>query len=469
MPELEKDSFVVCKNSQGNEFRAMILQMSRHGVVFEVYNPYSIVQLSEVLRECKIYVDGRVVYSGRLVVSQLLSTDVVLICKSTLADGWLDVNLFASFHKEGRLTQELNEFLETWKKGEQVIPEFKLLVADMQTLLSDLRRWFDQVETGIRSDPTSETESTGRAVVEELQEPVFNICRPVFERFEALCSTIDQEAQLVHSAYVKHQLHPLILCSPFVYRTFSKPLGYAGDYEMVNMMLRDPIEGSSLFAKMINTYFLSSAPVIAHQNRIDYLVEMLKGEVQRNTQQMKKTRILNLGCGPAGEVQRFLRDYDFCEQAEFTLLDFNEETLAYTQEILNKIRSEDKREVLIQFMQRSVHQILKGAAKSMIGGPYDLVYCAGLFDYLSDRVCKRLVKTFYDLLVPGGLLVVTNVDPSNPNIHWMEYGLEWHLIYRDSAQLLKFHPNPNMDNYCRVHRDPIGVNVFLEIRRGQSV
>ena len=117
-------------------------------------------------------------------------------------------------------------------------------------------------------------------------------------------------------------------------------------------------------------------------------------------------------------------------------------------------------------MQRSVHQILKGEAKAIVGGPYDLVYCAGLFDYLSDRVCKRLVKTFYDLLAPDGLLLVTNVDPSNPISHIMEYMLEWHLVYRNSAQLLKLHPCSSLDVWHRVHADPTGVNVFLEVRKG---
>ncbi len=66
---------------------------------------------------------------------------------------------------------------------------------------------------------------------------------------------------------------------------------------------------------------------------------------------------------------------------------------------------------------------------------FDLVYCAGLFDYLSDKVCSRLLQYFAARTNPGGTVLVTNVHSSNPQKISMEHLLEWHLIYRDEAQL----------------------------------
>lgn len=98
----------------------------------------------------------------------------------------------------------------------------------------------------------------------------------------------------MHRSYIKRQLHPLVLCSPFIYRTFQKPLGYAGDYEMVSMMLQDPYEGSSMFAKILNRLFLDTAPVVAHRNRIVYLSKRLHEETLR-MKEGKVARIFNLG------------------------------------------------------------------------------------------------------------------------------------------------------------------------------
>jgi extracellular factor (EF) 3-hydroxypalmitic acid methyl ester biosynthesis protein len=119
-------------------------------------------------------------------------------------------------------------------------------------------------------------------------------------------------------------------------------------------------------------------------------------------------------------------------------------------------------------MKRSVHQILKESSRAGAGfevGSYDVVYCAGLFDYLSDRICRRLLEVFYDLLAPGGLLIATNVDVSNPSRNWMELVVDWHLVYRDQKQFLTLAPERAAPGACTVKTDVTGVNIFLEVRK----
>ena len=113
-------------------------------------------------------------------------------------------------------------------------------------------------------------------------------------------------------------------------------------------------------------------------------------------------------------------------------------------------------------------QLLKEAGKATSTSAvrqYDLVYCAGLFDYVSDRVCRRLNELFYHLLAPGGLMVVTNVDASKPFRHSMDFLLEWHLIYRDRAAMERLVPAQAQPGSATVTADPTGVNLFLEIRK----
>jgi extracellular factor (EF) 3-hydroxypalmitic acid methyl ester biosynthesis protein len=237
---------------------------------------------------------------------------------------------------------------------------------------------------------------------------------------------------------------------------------------MVNMILRDPVEGSSLFAKILNFHFLSQAPCQAHRNRVQYLGQKLRQETIRLSKQSRPLEVFNLGCGPAGEIQEFLAKDDLCEKTRLTLLDFNTETLDHTGRLLQNLRTQHKRSTEIKLVQKSVNQILKEAVRDReetASEQYDFIYCAGLFDYLSDRICKRLMEYFYAHLAAGGLLVTTNVDPSNPIRFGMECFLEWHLVYRDRARMLELKPEAAEPEHCRTLADSTGVNVFLEIRK----
>jgi len=465
----ERLSFIVCRNSQGAEVRGTLHRLTRYMAVFEVYNPYSIVQLSEVLNDFRIMMNERAVYAGRAVIANLVNTGIMLICEASLADeGWNDIDILTPSQSKEKLLSDFGEFLRETEKIYKVVPDFKVVVADMHTLLSDLRRWMEQVELGVRSLPTGDRFQAEREMIIQMEGPIVPAVMPLMQRFEQSAGAIPEELQPVHRSYIKRQLHPLVLCAPFVYRTFQKPLGYAGDYEMVSMMLRDPYEGSSIFAKMLNKLYLEIPPVIAHRNRITYLVENLKRVTESAAAENRVARIFNLGCGPAQEIQNFLAHEPSSDFADFLLLDFNDETIAHSTRILEGLRARHRRRTGLRLEKKSVHQVLKESGRP---GPtsqpesYDLVYCAGLFDYLSDRICRRLVEIFYDLVAPGGMLIVTNVHPSNPWRNWMEYLAEWHLVYRDEEQLLKLAPERAPPGAAVVKAEATGVNIFLEVRK----
>jgi len=464
-PSETTESLVSCQNSQGVELHATLLKLSRFQVTFEVYSPPGTLRMSEVLSDFRILIQGQPTYSGRAIVANLINLGSVVVCEATLDEACLDLSLTCPVNDPETLRIGFEKFMTEWGKNFKVLPEFKNVIADMQTFFMDLRLWLDQLELAVRSQPAGDRMQIERDVLEEVHKPVLPAVAPVLEKFESVANTVEQELQPAHRAYMKRQIHPLVLCSPFLYRTFQKPLGYAGDYEMVNMMIRDPYEGGSMFAKLTNRIFLNTPPVVAHQNRIVYLREHLRLEAMKAAARNGTMRAYNLGCGPAKEIQLFLSEDEISDRVNFNLLDFNEETLAYTSGVLGEIKSKHNRKTEIQMIKRSVHQILKDLGKPVSGPKYDLVYCAGLFDYLTDQVCKRLMAYFYDLLAPGGLLISTNVSSANPSHNWMEYVLDWHLFYRSSAQFAAVAPERAPKDNCSVVAIGDGVNIALEVRK----
>ncbi len=467
-----KDSVVQCHSSQGVEFRASLMRLTRYLAVIEIHSPGLVLLTSEVLTDFKIVIRDRTVYSGRAVVSNMVNAGAGLVCEVKLDEASFSVASLSLSDANALLRDGFNDFLTQWQNLYRISPEFKVVMADFQTFLTDLRQWLEHVELEIRSSPSADRIQLERAAVDELREPVIRSIDTFIDRFETMAEKIETPFQPVHQNYLRRQLHPLLLCSPFAYRTYQKPLGYAGDYEVVDMMLRPPYEGSTLFAKMINVWLWGQAPATAHRNRVAYLEQKLVEETMRARAAGHTARVFNFACGPAAEVQAFIRNHAISDFAHLTMLDFNEETLVNLRAKLESIKQFTNRHVGLEFVKKSVHHILKESGKT-IHRPaeqlYDFVYCAGLFDYLSDQVCRRLMNIMYDMVAPGGLLLATNVgdalNSSRPFRYSMEYILDWHLIYRDADKVASLAPTRAVVENIKVITENTGVNVFIEVRK----
>ncbi|MCA8914425.1 MAG: class I SAM-dependent methyltransferase [Planctomycetes bacterium] len=461
-PTKSIESMVAFRNSQGVKANGTLVHLTRNMVVFEVYNPYSIVQLSEVLSDFRVTRGERVVYSGRSVVSNLVSTGLMLIVSATLVDPWTDL---VGIEPGEELEREVFDFVADWNASHNLLPEYQLSVTTINAFLSELSRWLGQLEaeTGASEHLPGERD---RDIVASLQNSLTPKIHELFGNFERVAAKIGPEEEIQHKAFAQRELHPLMLVSPFVHRTFTKPLGYAGDYEMVNMILRDSIEGPNTYARIVNSFVLAREPAEAHRNRIDFLVDLLHREAKLAATEGRKFRVLNIGCGPARETERFIRETAQCERGVFTMLDFNDETLEYARRRLGAACSQSGRSPELRFMHKSIHDLLKESAKGeKPAEQWDLVFCAGLFDYLSDRICKRLLKLFHSWTRPGGRVAATNVHASNPIRLFMEHILDWHLVYRDDAGFAQLVPE---DWRPQISTDSTGVNVYLVVDKPES-
>src|SRR2546423_372517 len=111
------ESLVTGETSQGIEFRATILRLTRHLVVFEVYNPVFVLRLSEVLNHFKILATGRPLYSGRAVVNNLINTGLVVVCEATLEDSWFDVDFPPLSELGPKMREEFDRFIQATQKA----------------------------------------------------------------------------------------------------------------------------------------------------------------------------------------------------------------------------------------------------------------------------------------------------------------------------------------------------------------
>ncbi|MDP1638616.1 MAG: class I SAM-dependent methyltransferase [Candidatus Nitrotoga sp.] len=452
------DPLVSFRNAEGEAVRGTIINLQRKSLVMEVYNPYSIVQVSEVLSGLTVRFSTKIAYLGKAVVISLVNTGLTAIVSVTLIDEWRELNDVVVV--PGAVGAEALAFVQDWTKRFQIRRDYQILVNEMRAYLSDVSRWIEQVDLS-----ESLPKMDGR-----LRTDVFNeLVVPLMQKMEFYLDALNSEAYLIddefasaHRSFAQAALHPLLLRAPFVFRTYTKPLGYAGDYQMVNQILDDPRQGPSTYFQMVNAACLQNILAVAHRNRIDILVDFLKRMADTAQIAGKTFRIMNVGCGPAIEIQRFLQSYPHPEVLSFELVDFSEETLAWTREKLSSIVAQIGKPVVINYVHDSVHKLLKRRIDpaSESAREFDAVYCAGLFDYLSDKVCSRLTAHFAARTCHGGKILVTNVHSNNSTKFFMEHLLEWYLIYRDEAS---FYPLlPAQSTARKIYVDATGMNIFAE-------
>jgi extracellular factor (EF) 3-hydroxypalmitic acid methyl ester biosynthesis protein len=470
-PNAAKENEVVFQTAEGITLRGALSRMTRHAAVFELYNPSITPRLSEALDEFKIVFQERTIYSGRAVVQSIVDAGTKVVCQATLNEAhWTDVDLNLVTQCDDRIVEEFSKFLGKWQNLYNVLPEYKDAVADIEIFLTNLRLWLEQIELGIRASPKHNQAQLERGLINKLSPRINPIINGLFERFEKIAAGLDEDMRPVHRNYIQRQLHPIVLCAPFADRAYQKPLGYPGDYEMVNMMARDPQEGASIFAKIFNVWLHQQGSALAHRNRLEDLAKRIEQETLRVSRTGGKTRIFNFACGPAIEVQHFLGNSLLSEKVEFTLADFNAETLEHTAKAIHIIKERLGRHTSVQFQKKTAHQLLKESQKSIVTGngtkrEYDFIYCAGLFDYLTDLACQQLIKIFYQWLAPGGLMYLTNVTPLTTNRGSLELILDWHLIYRNATEMGRLCSGIIPKEMVRVRSDETGINIFLEARK----
>lgn len=457
------DKVVTFRNSQNDYCRGTLLKVSRRSAVFEVYNPYSIVQLSEVLQDLRLRRGEEIIYQGRAVVSVLVNTGLLLIVTVTLVEGWRD--FVSVLEKRSVVAGEVQTFIKDWETTKRVRADYQVAVSEMRSFLTDLHLWLEQIDLVQETVPTRHKLNIDADLFGDIKYPLLPKIAELQQQFEAAAAGVAEDEIEAHRAYAQRDLLPLMMRAPFFFRSYTKPLGYAGDYRMVDMMILGKREGPSTYAQLVNEFYLEIGLVKAHKNRLLILEARLTELAAQAKEQGRKLNVLNVGCGPAIEVQRFIVNSPLAANCTFKLIDFNAETLAYASDCIERATKTAGRSPIIKFEQESINGLLRaaGTRNEVWPSQYDFIYCAGLFDYLSDRVCQRILRLFCRWAKPGGLVMATNVHHDNPTKLIMQHVVEWTLIHRNMAELGKLAP-PEFPQ--KLYDDETHLNVFVEITPG---
>jgi extracellular factor (EF) 3-hydroxypalmitic acid methyl ester biosynthesis protein len=86
----------------------------------------------------------------------------------------------------------------------------------------------------------------------------------------------------------------------------------------------------------------------------------------------------------------------------------------------------------VQTVHGSVRHIL---ARKLRPGTFDFEYAAGPYDYLADNVAQALAARMFEMVKPGGSMLIPNFAPQVRDRAYLETFMDWNLIYRDEYEM----------------------------------
>lgn len=263
--------------------------------------------------------------------------------------------------------------------------------------------------------------------------------------------------------FFRSELNEFYLKGPYSRRAMLKPLGYAGDFEMMNQVYRNQYEGSSLFAKLIHKYSVNEPAAESVRERRKILAEKILEEHGRKHD--GPLRVCSLASGPAQEIAELLKTYkggDLC--IELYLVDQDAESLLDARRNIINHNSNARIKLKIHCLPIAIKHVIEKSAQAqeLLSMQFDLIYSAGLFDYLTQPTAKFLTNTLADCLQPGGRLIIGNFHPRSPTRAICEFAVEWRLVYRTAEEMLDMAPQRAG---ATTFEDKMGLVVFLDYRK----
>lgn len=332
------------------------------------------------------------------------------------------------------LEKRLEQLPVLWSRKNEIVPAFRNYVAELVYDLQVYRGVFDEIDRNLVREPRAVKAEVHRVVT----EGEFGAFSELFDRklgeLETLVAGFSQEEHERHGFYLRKHVWDIIRSSEFLLRTNLKPRGYAGDSEMMRLLYEDDFRGPTIFSRFVHRHPVRTAAAQAVRNRVGLLATRL--QAMSDEHPGRRIRVMSVACGPAWELQQLVKSPEDVRRFDFTLLDQDPEALAQAQAVVNGLDATHGGGMQVRFVRESVRTMLRTAGLAEKWGRFTFLYTMGLFDYLTTPVATAVLRRLYDLLEPGGELVVGNFHVGCRTRKYLEYWMDWVLLYRTEADML---------------------------------
>lgn len=441
----------------GNLATSRLLNVSSSGVAFELPNG-EVLRNGQVIETFTASFDDIVIYSGRANVINQRDLDGVTVVGVAFTDEYLVPDKLDSASKLAASTREIDVTLSNLDQliSGTIDDSVKVLTADFRLFLNGLKELFD---SAVPANASHEFEDGFVKAVEKQAAPVFH---KFIHRMNEMNKGIPEDQRSSITGYMKQHIEELLLPAPIYRQSYYKPLGYAGDFVTMNIAYTNHYQGETAYGKFLNRMFCELMISRAAISRVTFLRDWIEKAVSENND--RAIRIMSIASGPAREVQDYLTVGTPKNQIEFFLFDQDPQALAFAQSNLSPVARRFGDQVAIRYINGAVKHLVREPHRFESLGNQDLIYTAGLFDYLRKAPAAKLLENLFNLLAPGGRLIIGNLSPECDSQGFLENLVDWEIIYRDDNEMLELTSLVSPSD-TELDFEATKVNRFLVVKR----
>ncbi|MBT4762050.1 MAG: methyltransferase domain-containing protein [Bdellovibrionaceae bacterium] len=354
------------------------------------------------------------------------------------------------------LTEEHTKYVE----------EIVQIPAEVKVQTYQVKDWMERLEERItqiegNSNPGEQNSAFEEAFISVVSSYIGASFPMVYNNFQTVIDQFDEETRIKSIEFLREKISGIAYKSPFAQRVYKKPLGYAGDFESMNLIYKNEIVGKTLFEKVLHHYYLHEPSPKAVRNRSEYITARIT-ETLLERKGQKEINILSVACGPSNEWQGLVKSGQFNEydNVNVYLLDQDVRALQFSQEQVKKLCLEHNCKINFFYINKAIKNLISESGEGE--QKYDLIYSAGLFDYLSAPVAKITAKQLYSKLKDKSELIIGNFNVGNPNVAGITIIFDWHLIYRSMDNLRDLFEGVCSD--LQIDTEPLNINLFCRLK-----
>ena len=313
-----------------------------------------------------------------------------------------------------------------------VSPAYRAFCADVLEFVGGYLTRIDQHLAPIEHDFTNREKDE---IARELETAATVEWRALLERGNALVLPIhdDKKQRAQYKAYTERVVTPTLLGGAGWARSYNKPLGYPGDFQIMNWIYDGGPQGATIREKFL--HLLSLVGSRAVKTRMETLADIIVQCAAARGDTERPFEMISVGAGPARELERVLATADDAQRFRATLVDQDERALEHALTSARKLEAGDR--LTVDALHISFKEMLNPSPLGESFAGKDLIYSAGLVDYLNPLLAQRFVRRLYQFLNPGGAVVIGNVNNLPTGMIWSsEYAVDWTLFFRNRDEMV---------------------------------